>query len=159
MMRWHCSRESDTARAASVGEWPEGLRAHTADCSVCRDVALVAGALVDARRNLPAEPPVAGAGRIWWIAQLRSRRAAAERAVRPIAVMELVAIAAVVPVASGALASALPTISSWLAELRFVSAVAGIDGYSTLPGVSLAASAALAVLLLASTRAVTRADR
>ena len=159
MMRWHCSRESDTARAASVGEWPEGLRAHAAECSVCGDVALVAGALANDRRNLPAEPPVAGAGRIWWIAQLRARRAAAERAVRPIAVMELVAIIAVVPVASGALASALPTISSWLAELRFVSAVAGIDGYSTLPGVSLAASAALAVLLLASTRAVTRADR
>ena len=157
MMRWHCSRESDTARAASVGEWPEGLRAHAADCSVCRDVALVAGALANDRRNLPAEPPVAGAGRIWWIAQLRSRRAAAERAVRPIAVMELLALIVVVPVASGALASALPTISSWLAELRFVSAVIG--GYATLPGVSLAASAALAVLLLASTRAVTRADR
>ena len=159
MMRWHCSRESDTARAASVGEWPEGLRAHTADCSVCRDVALVAGALVDARRNLPAEPPVAGAGRIWWIAQLRSRRAAAERAVRPIAVMELVAIAAVVPVASGALASALPTISSWLAELRFVSVVAEFAVRGTLSGMAVAASAALAVLLLASTRAVTRADR
>ena len=86
MMRWRCLRESDTARAARTGEWPEQVRAHTADCPVCRDVALVAG-VVDVRRNLPAEPPMAAAGRVWWMAQLRARRAAAERALRPTSVM------------------------------------------------------------------------
>ena len=159
MMSWRCSRESYTARAARIGEWPEGLRAHAADCSVCRDVALVAGALVNDPRNLPADPPVAGAGRIWWFAQLRARRAAAERAVRPISVMELLALIAVVPVAAGALASALPTISSWLAELRVVPMIAGMSGYATLPSLPvMAAGAALAALLLALARMVAPAD-
>ena len=159
MMKWWCSRESDTARAASAGEWPEELLAHAADCPVCRDVALVAAALGRDRRRLPAEPRVANAGRIWWMAQLRARRAAAERAVRPISVMELVAIAVAVPVAARALASAVPVVATWLTELRVVSSVAGIEGYATLPGVTVAASAALAVLVLALARAVAGTDR
>ena len=156
MMRWGCSRESDTARAASAGEWPEGLRAHSADCPVCRDVALVAAALGRDRRELSVEPPLAVAGRVWWMAQLRARRTAAERALRPISVMELLAIAAMVPVAAGALASALPTISSWLVELHVVSAVAGIGSYATLPSV---AGAASVVLVFTLTRAAAGTDR
>ena len=158
MMRWGCARESDSARAASAGEWPEDLRAHTLECPVCRDVALVAAALGRDRRHLPADPPMAGAGRIWWMAQLRARRAAAERAVRPISVMTLVAIAVAAAVATGALASALPTVASWWPDLRAVSAVAEIGRYATLPGVTVAASAAFAFLLLALTGLLTRAE-
>ena len=72
--------------------------------------------------------------------------------------MELLAIAVMVPVAAGALASAFPVVAAGLAELRVVSAVAGIGGYATLPGMTVAASAALAVLALALARLVTRAD-
>jgi len=153
-MRWGCVRESDVARAASAGEWPEDLRAHTLECPVCRDVALVAAALGRDRHRLPTEPPASDAGRIWWMAQLRARRTAAERAVRPISVMTLVAIA----VAAGALASALPTVLSRLPELSVVSAVAGICGHVSLAGATVAASAALAFLLLALTGLLTRAD-
>ena len=158
MMRWGCARESDTARAASAGEWPEDLRAHTLECPVCRDVALVAAALGRDRHRLPTEPPASDAGRIWWMAQLRARRAAAERAVRPISVMTLVASAVAAAVAAGALASALPTVASWLPDLRALSGVAGIGRYATLSGVTVAASAALAFLLLALTGLLTRAD-
>ena len=159
MMKWRCSRESDTAGAASAGEWSEELRAHAADCSVCRDVALVAGALGADQRCPPTDLPVASAGRIWWMAQLRARRTAADRALRPISVMELVAIAVMVPVAAGALSSAFPVVAAWLAELRVVSVVAEIGGYATLPGMTVAASAALAVLVLALARAVAGTDR
>lgn len=158
MLRWRCPREPDTARAAGAGEWPEELRAHAADCPVCRDVALVAGALGHERRRLPADPPGLCAGRLWWMAQLRTRRAAAERALRPISVMTMVAVAAVVPVAASALASALPTISSWLTELHVVSAVGEIIVRGTLPGLAVAGSAALALLLFAIAHAVTGAD-
>ena len=158
MMRWGCVRESDVARAASAGEWPEDLRAHTLECPVCRDVALVAAALGRDRHRLPTEPPASDAGRIWWMAQLRARRTAAERAVRPISVMTLVAIAVAAAVAAGALASALPTVLSRLPELSVVSAVAGIGGHVSLAGATVAASAALAFLLLALTGLLTRAD-
>ena len=157
-MKWRCSRESDTARAARTGEWPEALRTHAASCPVCRDVALVAAALGRDRRHLPADPPLASAGRIWWMAQLRARHAAAERAVRPISVMTLVAMAAAAPVVAGALASALPTLMSRLPELSIVSAVAGTGGHVSLVGATVVASAALAVLLLALTGLLRRAD-
>lgn len=161
MMKWRCSRESDTARAASAGEWSEELRTHAADCSVCREVALVAGVLGADRRHRRTDLPVASAGRIWWTAQLRARHTAAERALRPISVMELVAIAVLVPVAAGALASALPVVAAWLAELRIVSVVAEIGGYAALPSVTVTvtASAALVFLLVALAGLVTRADR
>ena len=156
MMRWRCSRESDTARAANTGDWPDGLRAHAAACPVCRDVALVAGALCRDLRHLPADPPPAAAGRIWWMARIRTRRAAAERALRPIAVMELAALATMAPVAAGALASVLPAAAAWLAELRLVPAVTGVGG--PVSGVTVAASAGLAILLLALARLLGRAD-
>lgn len=158
MMKWRCSRESDTARAARTGEWPEGLRAHVVDCPVCHDVALVAAALGRDQRRQPAEPPVASPGRVWWMAQLRARHGAVRRALRPISVMTLAAIAVVGPVAAGALVSALPTLVSWQPDLRVVSAVGELGGYVTLSGVTVAASAGLAFLLLALTGLLTRAD-
>ena len=157
MMRWRCSRESDTARAASAGDWPEGLRAHAAGCPVCRDVALVAGALRRDPPHLPADPPPAAAGRIWWMARIRARRTAAVRALRPITLMELVALAAMAPVAAGALASVLPA-AAWLAELRFLPAVTGVGGQAAVSAVTVAASAGLAILLLALARLLRRAD-
>ena len=73
--------------------------------------------------------------------------------------MELVAIAVLVPVAAGALASALPVVATWLAELRVVSVVAGIGGYAALPSVTVAASGTLAFLLVILAGLVTRADK
>ena len=160
MIGWRCSHESDTAHAANVGEWPEGLRVHAADCPVCRDVALVAGALGRERRRLPADPPGLCAGRVWWIAQLRARRTAAERALRPISVMELIAMAATVPVAFRVLASVLPMVASWLTELRAVPAVAEFGGHAALPAITVAVSAGLVLLLVALARVgLTGTDR
>lgn len=157
MMRWRCASESDTVRAARTGEWPERLRGHVADCPVCRDVALVAAALGRDRRCRPAEPPVASPGRVWWMAQLRARHTAAERALRPISVMEWTAVAATVPVAAGTLASVLPGVASWLAEFRVVPMIEGMGSYAAMP-MAVMAGAALAVLLLALTGLLTRAD-
>ena len=157
-MKWRCACESDTARAVRTGEWPKALRKHAASCPVCRDVALVSAALDHDQRHLPADPPLAGAGRIWWTAQLRDRHATAERAVRPISVMTLVAMAVAVPVAASAVAATLPTVASWLAELHVVSAVAEIIVRGTLPGLAVAGSAALALLLFVIAHAVTGAD-
>ena len=72
--------------------------------------------------------------------------------------MELLAVAAVVPLAAGVLASALPVVASWLAELRVAPVFTGIAGYATLANLTaVAASAALAFLLLA--RVVAGTDR
>ena len=157
MMRWRCASESDTVRAVRTGEWPGRLRGHVADCPVCHDVALVAAALGRDRRRRPAEPPVASPGRVWWMAQLRARHTAAERALRPISVMEWTAVAATVPVAAGTLASVLPSVASWLAEFRVVPMIEGMGSYAALP-MAAVASAALAILLLALTGLLTRAD-
>ena len=88
MMKWRCSRESDTARAASAGEWSEELRTHAADCSVCRDVALLAGAFGVRFYAPSADRPAGGERRAHrWMAQRRPPTAA-DRALRPISTME-----------------------------------------------------------------------
>ena len=50
------------------------------------------------------------------------------------------------------------TVASWLPDLRAVSGVAGFGRYATLSGVTVVASAALAILLLALAGLLTRAE-
>lgn len=72
----------------SANEWEEPLRVHVAACRICSDVALVAQFLLQENECAGAEAALPDAGLVWWKAQLLERRAAAERAVRPIAVTE-----------------------------------------------------------------------
>lgn len=75
----------------SAGDWDEPLRAHVAGCAGCRDVVLVAQFLHEERECAATEARLPDAGLVWWKAQLLARRAAVERAIRPIALAEKLA--------------------------------------------------------------------
>jgi hypothetical protein len=92
-----CELESDVLAAVLQNRWPErvdaGLRAHVAACAICADVAAIAGAIDDAREEARTRAVVPDSGRVWWLAQMRARREAAQAAGRPITVAQVIAFA------------------------------------------------------------------
>ena len=73
-----CELEADVLAAVVQLRWPERvsaeLRGHVAGCTVCSDVAAVAGVIDNAREELREFATVPDSGRVWWLAQLRARR-------------------------------------------------------------------------------------
>lgn len=86
-----CAYEERVARTAQSGDWSPALRAHADQCPMCSEVALVSSFLQAEAELARAEAFLPDPGCIWWKAQLASKSAAAERAVRPIALMEKLA--------------------------------------------------------------------
>jgi hypothetical protein len=87
-----CERETELVEALTSGRWPdacgEDLRRHAATCVVCADVVVVARALEQESAQARVEMALPAAGLVWWKAQMRARREAAERAAQPIAIVE-----------------------------------------------------------------------
>ena len=95
-MTWECEREQDVLDAAGTGRWPgrvdDELRAHVESCAVCADVAEVAPLFIDDRDAAWDQATVPPASAVWWRAQLRVRREAAEIAVRPVVLVQRAAL-------------------------------------------------------------------
>ncbi len=108
-----CEFEPEALAAALQSRWPErvdaDLRAHVARCTICSDVVAIASAVDDAREEMRASAVVADSGRIWWLAQLRARREAAEAAGRPITAVQVIAFACAV----GLLGACFGATSTW----------------------------------------------
>ena len=78
-----CARESELLAALGRGFLDADLLAHLQSCAACRELRLVAGALLEDRASTVAAAPVPGGGTMWWRMQVRHRqeaRAAARRA-------------------------------------------------------------------------------
>jgi predicted anti-sigma-YlaC factor YlaD len=78
-----CARESELLAALGRGFLDADLLAHLESCAACRELRLVAGALLEDRVATAAAAPVPGGGTMWWRMQVRHRqeaRAAARRA-------------------------------------------------------------------------------
>jgi hypothetical protein len=92
-----CEKEQAVTEMLQRGRWPEAcdsvLRAHAENCAVCSEIVLVAQALREEHAALLADMKLPDAGLVWWKAQLRARREAAELATRPIALAERFALA------------------------------------------------------------------
>ena len=97
-MNPECEFEADVLAAALQSRFAEHvgaeLRAHVAGCAICSETVAVASAMNDAREEV--RPLVPDSGRVWWLAQVRARREAAEAAGRPITAAQLVAFACAV---------------------------------------------------------------
>ncbi len=96
-MNWQpCDREEEVMEAAASGRlesrWGEELRAHLAACPGCADLALVADSLRQ-DNEAAAEARLPSAALVWWKAQLRARREAAQQALRPVRIAENVVLA------------------------------------------------------------------
>ena len=93
----HCEKELAVTELLQSRRWPDAcdatLRSHVENCAVCSEVVLVAGVLQEENASLLADVKLPDAGLVWWKAQLRARREAAELATRPIALAEKFALA------------------------------------------------------------------
>lgn len=111
-----CENEPRILEALGQGVAPgamEGsLRRHIAACASCAEVISIYELFQNDSEQLCAAAPVPNAGRVWWRAMLAARRAAAERALRPILIAERAALA----VGGGVLIALLVLAAPWLAE-------------------------------------------
>jgi hypothetical protein len=130
-----CEFESEVLAATLQSRWPErvdaDLRAHVANCTICSDVVAIAGAVDDAREEMRGCAVVPDSGRVWWLAQLRARREAAEAAGRPITAVQVIAFAC----AAGLLGACFGATSTWFqAALGWMASnVAAFDAKALLP--------------------------
>lgn len=90
MRPYECRHEDALLEAIGSGAWPDAvdgsLRAHVADCPVCRDLAAIVPLMHDDRRALCDEVRVPSSGAVWWRAQVRARAEAEHAAMRPMLV-------------------------------------------------------------------------
>jgi predicted anti-sigma-YlaC factor YlaD len=89
-----CEREDELLLALGRGFVGAELREHLAGCPACRELQLVAGALLDDRTAAVAEAPVPGAGTMWWRMQVRHRQDARALARRTLLVGQAVSLLA-----------------------------------------------------------------
>jgi hypothetical protein len=118
-----CVFEEEVLAAAMQSRWPDRvdpeLRTHVDSCSICRDLAEVAGAISDAKDEMRATVPVPDSGRVWWTAQLRARREALQAASRPITAAHVIAFACVAGLAGacfGATSAWFQSALRWLGK-------------------------------------------
>ena len=134
MIPVECEFESEVLAATLQGRWPDrvdaDLRAHVAACAICSDVAAIAGVIEDAREEMSAYAVIPDSGRVWWLAQLRSRREATETAGRPITAVQVIALACAV----GLLGACFGATSRWFQSAlgRIESGLAGFDARALL---------------------------
>jgi len=146
-----CEFESEVLAATLQSRWPErvdaDLRAHVVTCAICSDVVAIGGAFDNARERMRTSVTLPDSGRVWWLAQLRARREAAEAAGRPITAAQVIAFACAV----GLLGACFGATSKWFqSALGWVgSSVAGVDMKAVLPSAA-ALVAGHGVLLIAA---------
>lgn len=116
-----CEREEELAEAIRMERWPEGapseLREHVSGCPACRELSLITGNLRQEGKLAQSEAVLPEAGFVWWKARLFARRAAAERAARPVVIAERAGLIA------GALAAAGLVAWEWPLFKRFLDAL------------------------------------
>jgi hypothetical protein len=125
------------------------LRDHVAACPACSEVAAVARALQDEADELRATAVLPNSGRVWWEAELRARREAAQIASRPITAVQVIVFASIV----GLLGASLRTISNWFefSVSRIGSGLVGFDDRGLLSSAAalIAQHAAVAITIAA----------
>lgn len=109
--------------ALQASRWPDAcdatLRAHVAGCVPCAELIALVKPLLEEHRALVQEAPVPSSAIVWWRAQMRSHREAAERAAQPISLVQGIAAACAVGLLATALGIFVPTFRksfAWLAN-------------------------------------------
>lgn len=150
MKRTDCQNQDRILEALGKGLPPEAmdepLRRHAESCPSCAEVISVYELFQTDSRELCSAAPLPQAGRVWWRATLAARRAAAERALRPILIAERIALA----VGAGAIVALLFFAAPWIAEqLAHSKMFSGTVVYTVSLSSLLVASMVVCLLLMA----------
>jgi hypothetical protein len=133
MPKHGCLREDDVLTALQSPRWREdsepSLRAHIDGCASCRQLVDLAEALLDDHHALVAEAQVPSSAIVWWRAQMRSRREAAQAVTHPITFVQGLILACAAGVTVAAAGVYVPTFRR---SFQWLSAVT-----ESLPSVSL----------------------
>jgi hypothetical protein len=142
-----CVREEELVEALQSGRWPETadpvLRQHVEGCASCADLLAVAAPLLDEHHALAREAQVPSSAIVWWRAQMRSKREAAQTAAQPITVVQGITFACIAGLLATALGFFVPTFRSAIGR---VADAAGSWSTLPLPAVSLASPVVLAAI-------------
>jgi hypothetical protein len=152
MMMKHKGCENEVRILEALGQgvateaMEEPLRRHIADCASCAEVVSVYELFQHDSEQLCAAAPLPNAGRVWWRATLAARRAAAERALRPILIAEKAALA----IGGGVLLALLFFAAPWMAgQLKHSNAFTGTVVYSFSLSSLIITSVVVCLLLMA----------
>jgi hypothetical protein len=145
-----CENEVRILEVLDQGVAPEAmeepLRQHLAGCALCAEVVSVYELFQNDSEQLSAAAPLPNAGRVWWRATLAARRAAAERALRPILIAEKAALA----IGGGVLLALLFFAAPWMAgQLKHSNAFTGTVVYSFSLSSLIITSVVVCLLLMA----------
>ena len=91
-----CPREDEMLDALAAGFIGEELESHIATCAACRELRLVAGALLDERVQAVTEAALPSSGTMLWRMQMRRRQEAQSTARRSLLIGQAVTLAAAV---------------------------------------------------------------
>ena len=132
MRNANCAREDELLEALQSARWPEAtdasLREHVHTCATCTDLLAVAAPLLNEHHALLREAQVPSSAIVWWRAQMRSKREAAEKAAQPITFVQGITFACIAGLLATALGLFVPTFRgalAWVAE-----AAGAWSGYS-----------------------------
>lgn len=91
-----CPREDELLDALGAGFIGEELESHIATCAACRELRLVAAALLDERVQAVTEAALPSSGTMLWRMQMRRRQEAQSTARRSLLIGQAVTLAAAV---------------------------------------------------------------
>lgn len=103
-----CPPEGAVLRAARTDQWEESLKTHVAECPACREIVQTSRWMQALAQRSETDSLLPDAGLLWWRAHLSQIHARAEKAQKPLAVVEVVSEAAI------ALAAIALALAGWL---------------------------------------------
>ena len=132
MQQTECPREAALLEALQTGAWPDccpdDVRAHVGECLSCAGLVALVLPLLEDHRAVVREASVPSPAIMWWKLQMRARRVATARAMRPISAVQGVTLACAVGLLVAAVGLLVPEasqVASWLGLLRASAAAAG----------------------------------
>ena len=131
-----CPREAELLESL-YATWPdgcpEGLRTHVEECASCGALLEVALPLRDEHVASVREAPVPSSAVMWWRLEMRGRREATGRALRPIAAVQAVTLACAMGVLAAVVGQVVPEATRVAAWLRVLGDSAAAAGAASVP--------------------------
>ena len=131
MRNGECPREAELLESL-LAAWPDGcpdaLRGHVEECASCGTLLEAVRALREDHLASIRDAPVPSSAVMWWRLQLRARREATARALRPIAAVQALTLACAVGVLAAVIGLVVPEaarVAAWMGALGNSAAAAG----------------------------------